>query len=177
MTDPRQVDGYVDHIFLGRVEESFPSFRSPVGTPYTDHRVRLEGRALKGNPGTVVTVRQMGGTVGEDTWTLDDHLMLEVGQRYLLTASNKPDAAALTLPAGPLSVQPVSSAADAQAKAAAWRTAIEHQRYRTTSGRRSAKPAGWHPSHCPASRTVSTRAWSPSVGRRTVRLTGISSIH
>ncbi len=104
---------------------------------------------MKGNPGTVVTVRQMGGTVGEDTWTLEDYPMLEVGQRYLLTASNKPDAAALTLPAGPLSVQPVSSAADAQAKAAAWRTAIEHQRYRTTSGRRSAKPAGWHPKPLP----------------------------
>jgi len=126
VSDPEQLAGYANDIFIGRVVGPGKSVELG-GEVYTDYRVVVQER-LKGRVVDTVTVRQTGGTAEGDTWVLEDQPLLRPGGEYLLVVTREPDRPQLTLVAGPESARAVRDSADRTETREAWKRAIQNQR-------------------------------------------------
>lgn len=71
MTDPNQVAGFADYVFVGRVLDHGSTLEWQEGI-YTDFRISVLSAPIKGQVPAEVVVRQLGGTLGADTWVLED---------------------------------------------------------------------------------------------------------
>lgn len=127
VSDPRLVAGSAEFVFFGRV--------TGTGTPvlvdewvHTDFQVAVEGQPLKGTLPLQVLVRQLGGTLGEDTWVLHDQPLLRAGETYLLVGGREPGQRALGLSAAPLNAHVITGPAERAAAVTLWTNAIRDQR-------------------------------------------------
>jgi len=71
VTGPNQVAGFADYVFVGRVLDGGSTLEWQEGI-YTDFRISVLPAPIKGRVPAEVVVRQLGGTLGEDTWVLED---------------------------------------------------------------------------------------------------------
>lgn len=133
VTDPEQLAGYADEIFIGRVMGPGRSVERD-GEAYTDYPILVQER-LKGRAVGTVTVRQTGGTVEGDTFVLEDQPLLREGGEYLLVVTRESDRPQLTLVAGPESAQPVRGPTHRAEVVGAWKRAVQNQRVPETFGR------------------------------------------
>lgn len=127
VTDPEQLAGFADYVFIGRVVGKAGAVEVDERV-FTDFQVDVDGPQLKGRLPNDVVVRQIGGTVGEDTWVLEDQPLLVPGRSYLLVAGDEPGQEAVGLGAGPLNVREVRTAADHEAAVKDWTQAVRDQR-------------------------------------------------
>ncbi|WP_420878986.1 hypothetical protein [Rhodococcus sp. (in: high G+C Gram-positive bacteria)] len=90
--DQRQVAGFADAVFVGKVLEQVGSAADRSAIPETQFRVSVT-EALKGELAEEVTVNQQGGTdpkTGE-VLLLDDDPLVEVGKTYLFATRYNAD--------------------------------------------------------------------------------------
>lgn len=127
VSDPAQLAGFADQVFIGRVVDGGTAVEVDEQV-FTDFRVRVDGAPMKGQLPEQVTVRQIGGTSGEDTWTLQDQPLLVPGKSYLLVTGNEPGQQQLGLVSGPISAQRLGDDADRQAAIDDWTRAVRDQR-------------------------------------------------
>lgn len=124
VNDTRQLAGQADALFVGTVSRVAGVEKGPQ----TIFAVAVE-EVLKGDLNGTVLVRQLGGTVGKDTWVLDDQAALLVGRTYVLVVTRSVEQpGAYTLLAGPRGHELLGST---QARVAAlndWREAVRNQR-------------------------------------------------
>lgn len=125
VTDRRQLAGYADYVVVGRVMEG-AAFEDD-GIVSTDYTVRVQS-SLLGAPPSTLTVRQLGGTLNGDTWSLEEQPTLQPGEAYLLVLTDEPGVEAMTLVAGPLSAVIVGSPQELDRAENEWREAIANKR-------------------------------------------------
>lgn len=89
VTDPNQVAGFADYVFVGRVLDDGSTVEWQEGI-YTEFRISVLSSPFKGQLPAEVVVRQLGGTLGEDTWVLEGQPTLVRGQTYVLAGGDEP---------------------------------------------------------------------------------------
>ena len=72
-----------DEVITGKVTDANSFWNEAHDTIYTDYTVQVEGRS-KGAGGKTLTVRLMGGAVGERELLVSGNARFEVGERVLL---------------------------------------------------------------------------------------------
>jgi len=82
-----QLGREAESVVLGRVTRSESFWNESREKIYTHHHIRVE-RTFKGPAGDLVTVRQMGGTVGDTTLTIAGDARLAPDERVLLVLRN-----------------------------------------------------------------------------------------
>lgn len=128
MTDPNQVAGFADFVVLGRVLDNGTTVEWQEGI-YTDFRIAVLGVPIKGQLPAEVVVRQLGGTLGEDTWVLEDQPRLLRGHTYVLVGGAEPGQETKGLGAGPLNVTDLTTAEDRRRATGYWTEAVRNQRW------------------------------------------------
>jgi hypothetical protein len=123
VTNPNLVAGFVDNIFIGRVDEQV-YVDTTLG--WTTYRVTVQ-HVFKGNPGRTVLISQLGYRNWREVSVPADQPLLTPGKTYLVTTSDRGDGQQ-AVPGGPHSITEVTAnnRADLDRK---WTNAIRNQQY------------------------------------------------
>lgn len=109
VTDTAKVMDYADQAFVGEV---VGVARTEEARSATVWKVRVVD-AVKGTPGNVVLVRQLGYVDKNDkAHVAEDQPLLRVGSRQLLVTTRTPVGGELTLIGGPRASVPIKSSTD-----------------------------------------------------------------
>jgi hypothetical protein len=125
VSDPRQVAGFADHVFVGTVVDS-RSARTGQGPPMIRHRIRVD-QTLKGELGGTVDVHAHGGKTLWSEWVVSGETALLEGQTFLLAVTGS--GSRLLSVGGPTAPQRIDSVAHRAEVIAYWQDAIAHQRW------------------------------------------------
>lgn len=125
VSDPRQVAGFADHVFVGTVVDSRSGAVGP-GPPTFRHRVQVE-QVLKGELGGRVDVHSYGGKTRWSEVKVSGETTLLEGQTFLIAVTDS-DARLFSV-GGSSAPQRIDSAARRAEVIAYWEDAIAHQRW------------------------------------------------
>ena len=125
VSDPRQVAGFADHVFIGTVVDSRTA-STGQGPPTTRHRARVE-HVLKGELGGTVDVYSHGGKTLWSEWVVSGETALLEGQTFLMAVTD--NGARLLSVGGPSAPQRIDSVTRRAEVIAYWEDAIAHQRW------------------------------------------------
>lgn len=111
---------YADHAFVGEVLGVVATEEARSTTVW---KVRVVD-TVKGDPGDIVLVRQLGYVDRKSrAHVAEDQPLLKAGSRQLLVTTRTPVAGELTLIGGPRSSVPIKTATDQSRVVAEYRTA------------------------------------------------------